>query len=202
MLLWESWMYILIIIQPCAADVKLVKQKGKLQCCLRCWHPERRRRDPDLPLTAPLYVGGRRGRSIKSICSFFSAPFRLASAVNHCRRYINDFKTRWDTIKRNYARFLSHASFNGLADFVWAQQCRYPSDAPYPRDALAQHVDALCACFHNRLKTVKLHMCPQKHPKPDPLISLSEDYNGLLWNTAKFQFCNAHQSPSNCFRIV
>ena len=82
-----------------------------------------RHRDADLLLTASLYIRGHNfvGCSAESICSF-SAPFLLASSVNHQRRYINDFKTRWDTIKRNYARFLSHASFNGLADFAWAQQ--------------------------------------------------------------------------------
>lgn len=103
--------------------------------------------DADLLLTAPLYIWGHNSWDAQQsqyalfLLHFCSPPLWIIR-----RRYINDFKTRWDTIKRNYARFLSHASFNGLADFVWAQQCCYPSDVLHPQDALAQHVAAVCVC--------------------------------------------------------
>lgn len=92
------------------------------------------------------------GDSIESICSF-SAPFLFASAVNHRCRYINDFKTRRDTIKRYYARVLSHASFIGPEDFIWDQQSCYPSDFPqYPQDTGAQHATTACVCVGMRVR--------------------------------------------------
>lgn len=154
--------------------------------------------DADLLLTAPLYIWGHNswGHSTESICSF-SAPFLLASSVNHRRRYINDFKTRWDAIKRNYARFLSHASFNGLADFVWAQQCCYTSDVLYPQDTLAQHVAAVCVHVRT-LPRARLHKYPSGVCKS--LCMRIKWLRELLWITAEFLL--SFLSLSYCFRIV
>lgn len=119
------------------------------------------------------------GDSIESICSF-SAPFLFASTVNHHCRYINDFKTRRDTIKRYYARVLSHASFTGLEDFVWTQQSCYPPDFPQlPQDTRGQHVTAVCASLHAcsfpQCRDT-LDVCLQKYPS----VGIKR-LRGLLW---------------------
>lgn len=140
-------------LQPRDANLKLIKKHLSSTLLVPWCHnsdPQSLHYDANLLLTVPhCTFGDIIHEALNRVNMLFSAPFLPASSVNH-RRYINDFKTRWDTIKRNYARFLSHASFNGLADFVWAQQCCYPSDALCPPDTLLWHVPTVCVfvCTH------------------------------------------------------